>query len=69
MAQLLHASSTRFLVILSAPRVTPAQEAPWYAVYAALLWAVVIVAVTVQNRLWRTAAPPRPAADYALAAR
>ena len=30
MAQLLHASSTGFLVILSAPRVAPAQEAFWY---------------------------------------
>jgi membrane protease YdiL (CAAX protease family) len=39
MAQLLHASSTGFLVILSAPRAAPAQEAFWYFLYAAALWA------------------------------
>jgi membrane protease YdiL (CAAX protease family) len=42
MAQLVHASSTGFLVILSAPRVTPSQEADWYFVYAALLWIIVL---------------------------
>jgi membrane protease YdiL (CAAX protease family) len=45
MAQLLHASSTGFLVVLSAPRVTPAQEALWYLGYALVLWAVVAVVV------------------------
>jgi uncharacterized protein len=43
MAQLLHASSTGFLVVLSAPRVTPGQEALWYLAYAAVLWAVVAI--------------------------
>jgi membrane protease YdiL (CAAX protease family) len=43
LAQLLHASSTGFLVVLSAPRVTPGQEALWYLGYAAVLWAVVAV--------------------------
>jgi hypothetical protein len=56
-------------VILSAPRVTPAQEALLYAVYSALLWAVVITTVTLRHRLRRTAVPPRPAADYAAVAR
>jgi hypothetical protein len=42
MAQLVHASSTGFLVILSAPRVTPSQEADWYFVYAGLLWVIVL---------------------------
>lgn len=69
MAQLLHASSTGFLVILRPPASLPPKKRPGTPSTAALLWAVVIVAVTVQNRLWRTAAPPRPAADYALAAR
>lgn len=50
MAQLLHASSTGFLVILSAPRVAPAQEAFWYFLYAAALWAIVITAVSLQHR-------------------
>jgi uncharacterized protein len=66
MAQLLHASSTGFLVILSAPRVTPAQETFWYFIYATLLWTVVITAVSLQHRL-RIAASPRPAADSAAA--
>ena len=34
MAQLLHASSTGFLVVLGAQRATPAQEALWYLAYA-----------------------------------
>jgi CAAX protease family protein len=37
LAQLLHASSTGFLVVLGAEHVTPAQEAIWYAVYGLLL--------------------------------
>jgi membrane protease YdiL (CAAX protease family) len=45
MAQLLHASSTGFLVVFSAPAVTPAQEALWYFLYAAVLWAVVIAVI------------------------
>jgi membrane protease YdiL (CAAX protease family) len=44
MAQLFHASSTGSLVVLSASRVTPAQEAGWYFVYAALLWIIVVTA-------------------------
>src|SRR5215471_15583719 len=60
MAQLLHASSTGFLVILGAPQVAPAQEALWYAIYAAVLWAVVIAIVSLQRRF---RAPHRPTAD------
>ena len=37
-AQLMHASSTGSLVILSPPDVTAAQETLWYAVYACFLW-------------------------------
>lgn len=45
MPQLLHASSTGFLVVLSAPRVTPTQEALWYLGYAVVLWAAVALVV------------------------
>ena len=55
LAQLLHASSTGFLVILSPVSVSPVQEALWYAVYAAVLWIAVIVVVkyskSLKNRL------------------
>lgn len=45
LAQLMHASSTGSLVVLSPAGVTAGQEAMWYAVYAAALWlAVGIVA-------------------------
>ena len=54
LAQLMHASSTGFLVILSPSHVSPAQETLWYAVYAAVLWVVVaIVAVRYGNSLVR----------------
>jgi membrane protease YdiL (CAAX protease family) len=42
LAQLLHACSTGSLVIFSPPHVSAAQEAFWYAVYAAALWLVII---------------------------
>lgn len=61
MAQLLHASSTGFLVIFGAPRVTAAQEALWYFLYAAVLWAVVITVVAFQRRLRRAASAGTPA--------
>jgi membrane protease YdiL (CAAX protease family) len=44
-AQLLHACSTASLVALSAPHVSPAQEALWYVAYAVVLWAAVGVVV------------------------
>lgn len=44
-AQLLHACSTGSLVALSAPHVTAAEEAAWYAAYAGLLWVVAVVVV------------------------
>ena len=46
MAQLMHASSTGFLVVLGAPHVTATQEATWYALYGLLL-------ATVTTILWR----------------
>ena len=68
MAQLLHASSTGFLVILSAPRVTPAQEALWYIIYAGLLWAIVITVISLQRKL-SSPIEARPTAHPAAAAR
>ena len=54
MAQLMHISSTGSLVIFSAPRVTPAQEAMWYGIYGASLWlAVAIIVKTCGTRLTR----------------
>jgi membrane protease YdiL (CAAX protease family) len=50
MAQLLHASNTGFLVILSAPRVSPGQEALWYALYAAVLSTAVLIVVLAGRR-------------------
>lgn len=44
-AQLMHACSTASLVALSAPHVSAAQEALWYAAYAGLLWVIVAVVV------------------------
>ena len=46
LAQLMHASSTGSLVVLSPSRVTAAQEALWYAIYAAALWLVVGIVAT-----------------------
>jgi membrane protease YdiL (CAAX protease family) len=37
LAQLMHASSTGFLVVLGASHVTPGQEASWYGLYGAFL--------------------------------
>jgi uncharacterized protein len=45
LAQLMHASSTGSLVVLSPGAVTAGQEAMWYAVYAAALWLVVGIVV------------------------
>jgi hypothetical protein len=45
LAQLTHASSTASLVVLGASHADPAQEALWYAIYAAALWLVVALVV------------------------
>ncbi len=50
LAQLIHASSTGFLVVLSPTGVSPAQEALWYAVYAAVLWVCVAVVVAAYGK-------------------
>jgi uncharacterized protein len=41
LAQLMHASSTSALAVLSPPGVSAAQEATWYATYSAALWVIV----------------------------
>jgi hypothetical protein len=41
LAQLMHASSTGSLVVLSPSLVTAGQEALWYGVYACALWVAV----------------------------
>ncbi len=48
--QLLHASSTASLVVLGPLHVTPAQEALWYGCYAASLWVVVAVVITLYSK-------------------
>jgi membrane protease YdiL (CAAX protease family) len=50
LAQLVHISSTGALVIFSPPAVTPTQEAAWYAVYAAALWALVVILLWVSTK-------------------
>ena len=49
MAQLLHACSTGFLVVLSPPAVSPGQEALWYVGYAGVLWLVAIAVVALKG--------------------
>lgn len=57
LAQLMHASSTGSLVVLSPSRVTAAQEAMWYAIYATALWLIVgIVAALFGKGLTRKGA-------------
>lgn len=56
LAQLMHASSTGSLVVLSPSRATAAQEALWYAIYAVALWLIVgVVAATFGKGLARNA--------------
>lgn len=43
LCQLMHVFSTGSLVIFSPPRVSGAQEAFWYAAYAAALWLIVLL--------------------------
>jgi membrane protease YdiL (CAAX protease family) len=53
LAQLMHASFTGTLILFSAPHVSAWQEAGWYAVYAGLMWLVVLVGAGVMA--WRGA--------------
>lgn len=57
LAQIMHISSTGSLVIFSAPHVTAGQEVLWYALYAAALWLLVAVLLSVYgSKLVRGAA-------------
>jgi len=47
LAQLMHASSTGSLVVLSPPQVNARQEALWYGAYACILWVAVAAVVFV----------------------
>ena len=49
-AQLLHISSTSSLVVLSPPRVNPAQEVTWYLLYALTLWLVVTIVLGIYTK-------------------
>jgi CAAX protease family protein len=50
LCQLMHASSTGSLVVFSPPNATPAQEALWYAVYAAALWPLVAILISIYGK-------------------
>jgi membrane protease YdiL (CAAX protease family) len=62
LAQLMHVSSTGWLVALSPPLVTARQEAIWYGIYAGILWLVVglVVFKTGVHLQARCAAAARP---------
>ncbi|MGF7179005.1 CPBP family intramembrane glutamic endopeptidase [Tunturiibacter psychrotolerans] len=49
LAQMMHASSTASLVVLSPARVSASQEALWYGAYALVLWIVVAVVIKVSG--------------------
>jgi len=51
LAQLMHASSTGSLVVLSPSRATPAQEAMWYVIYAIALWLIVGLVAMILGKL------------------
>jgi uncharacterized protein len=50
LAQLMHVSSTSSLVVFSPARVTPGQEAMWYALYGITLWVLVGIVAKVFGR-------------------
>ncbi len=49
LAQMMHASSTGFLVVLGATAVDPGQEALWYLLDAAVLWSIAVAVVASAN--------------------
>jgi hypothetical protein len=55
LAQLMHASLTGFLALLSPPADSPAQEAGWYVAYGAALW--LLLAAVAALRLGREHLP------------
>lgn len=58
LAQLMHISMSGSLVMLDPVRVTPAQEALWYGIYAAVLWVIVaLIALRTGRNLVREPLP------------
>ncbi len=64
LTQLMHASSTGCLVILSSMHVSPAQEALWYAIYAALRWGLVAIVTTFFGKELRRSGERSSAGTY-----
>ena len=58
LAQLTHASSSGFLIILGPPAISPAQGTLWFAIYAVILW---IPAIIVLVRYGKTLVRRTPA--------
>jgi membrane protease YdiL (CAAX protease family) len=48
LAQLMHAFSTASLVVFSPGGITPFQETFWYALYAGVLWLLIVLLLTTQ---------------------
>jgi hypothetical protein len=50
LAQLTHASSTGFLVILGPENLRPVQETLWWSIYALALWIPVLIILFMNGR-------------------
>ena len=50
LAQLMHAISTGCLVMFGPSKISPAQEALWYAVYAVILWITVLIIFLITSK-------------------
>lgn len=57
LAQWTHSLSTGCLVMFGAARVTPGQEALWYALYAAFLWVAVVGIIYITRKKVTLSAP------------
>jgi membrane protease YdiL (CAAX protease family) len=66
LAQLMHASSTGFLVVFGAAHVTPSQEAAWYALYGAILSIAAVAVVSLSRRKRVNRATTRQATPTAI---
>jgi membrane protease YdiL (CAAX protease family) len=56
LAQLAHASSTGFLIVLSPSPITPAGETLWYGVYGLVLWALALLLLAKDKSLFLSSA-------------
>ena len=50
LAQLTHASSTGFLLVLGPAAATPVQGTLWFAIYGVVLWSVAAIAIVALRR-------------------